>query len=435
MPNYFKFEVTYKIDPAPISLLSNKMNSGQQVYYDRIKSKIEAEHKGASIDEGEMYSTAKVRMKVRCEEDHPFLLDPSRFINNNSWCTICKRHQVDLARIEKLNADVRKKIAGDHPGAYLHEGEKCTTRHTTVRTRCERGHDFDLTPGQFLNDRLWCRYCTFEDKALKCDHYGKVIEKMKEFHPEARLHEGETCKHRKDTMMATCENNHNFILYVDHFLSRNSFCPDCAGNGGLTFKADQQARIVAKINKEHKGAYLKEGQEYINQSTKLETVCEKGHDFLLSPPMFLCRSDWCDTCCQSKGELALSRILDKLGYKGSIQYTIPGTRYRFDWVSEDKSKVVEFDGKPHFEPVDFWQGEAGLQLYHNTDTFKTQWSIDNNIRILRIDYRYLDTPHMEDIIVEFFNNQSIVFLFSSANLYQYLTPNLQIPHTIQIQEG
>ena len=67
----------------------------------------------------------------------------------------------------------------------------------------------------------------------------------------------------------------------------------------------------------------------------------------------------------------------------------------FDFWVEDLNLAMEFDGITHDEPI---YGEEIFQKQQKCDKIKTQYCKDNNITLLRIDYKNMDT--MEEQIID-----------------------------------
>ena len=47
---------------------------------------------------------------------------------------------------------------------------------------------------------------------------------------------------------------------------------------------------------------------------------------------------------------------------------------------------VEYDGKQHYESIEFFGGEEGLKYRQENDKAKTKYCKDNDIKLLRIKY-------------------------------------------------
>lgn len=99
----------------------------------------------------------------------------------------------------------------------------------------------------------------------------------------------------------------------------------------------------------------------------------------------------CGCSKRSNGEMIIEQLLleNNLFYKS--EYTFPDLpRLRYDFVIFDKNqnpiRIIEYDGKQHFEPVDYFGGEKRFQQQITNDAIKNQYAFDHNIPIVRFPY-------------------------------------------------
>lgn len=111
----------------------------------------------------------------------------------------------------------------------------------------------------------------------------------------------------------------------------------------------------------------------------------------------------------SKGELKLKTILDsaKLNYRYNYKIDYDNGRYGYvDFLILNKDGYVlfaiEYDGKQHFEPIEFFGGEERFKQQKERDRLKDEWFESKNIPLLRI--KYNDDSNIKGKILEFLNN-------------------------------
>ena len=56
------------------------------------------------------------------------------------------------------------------------------------------------------------------------------------------------------------------------------------------------------------------------------------------------------------------------------------------FTDTDQKLLIEFDGKQHFEVVDYWGGEEGLKDRQRRDQIKDEWARNNNMNLIRIKF-------------------------------------------------
>lgn len=107
-------------------------------------------------------------------------------------------------------------------------------------------------------------------------------------------------------------------------------------------------------------------------------------------------SKQCPKCAPSgsNGERRIDKHLKSLGLGFAREFSFFDCRYinelRFDFVIYDNKGeidfLVEFDGKQHYESVEFFGGEEGFRLTKLRDGIKNTYCYNKNIKLLRIPY-------------------------------------------------
>lgn len=167
-------------------------------------------------------------------------------------------------------------------------------------------------------------------------------------------------------------------------------CPKCFGNDKLN-----NEEIDKKMYELTKNEYMRMS-EYKGADTKMlvkHVLCEnvykvKWNNFKTGRR--------CPKCNESKGEKAISDILNCLNIKYTSQKRFPECRHKnmlpFDfYVHNKKSKLlIEFDGEQHFKSVEHFGGDENFQITQLRDKIKNNFALSNNIPLLRIPYTEQD---------------------------------------------
>ena len=69
----------------------------------------------------------------------------------------------------------------------------------------------------------------------------------------------------------------------------------------------------------------------------------------------------------------------------------------FDFYLNDYNICIEFDGRHHFESIDYWGGENKLKYTKEHDNIKDEYCKNNNIKLIRIKFD-LDKENVIKII-------------------------------------
>lgn len=108
----------------------------------------------------------------------------------------------------------------------------------------------------------------------------------------------------------------------------------------------------------------------------------------------------CTICNESKGEKQLSIILNYKNILYIPQHAFSGCKninvLKFDFYLPNYNTCIEFQGRQHYEPVDFFGGKKQLKLQQKLDQIKRDYCMNNNIKLIEI--AYLDFNNIEEIL-------------------------------------
>lgn len=131
-------------------------------------------------------------------------------------------------------------------------------------------------------------------------------------------------------------------------------------------------------------------EEYKNATTKIKfkhKIC--GAVFLQTPHHYLSGCG-CPVCNESKGEKQVRWYLEQQNIIYNPQHRFPNCRcintLPFDFYLPKHNLCVEYDGKQHFEPIDYFGGEEAFKILQQHDGIKNHFCKENNIKLVRISY-------------------------------------------------
>ena len=108
----------------------------------------------------------------------------------------------------------------------------------------------------------------------------------------------------------------------------------------------------------------------------------------------------CGCSVKSHGEIKIKELLldNNLSFKqehwfNDCKDTNP---LRFDFYVNDLY-LIEFDGKQHFEPIDYFGGEKKLKSQQKKDNIKNKYCKNHNIPLIRIPYWYENKITIDDL--------------------------------------
>lgn len=131
-------------------------------------------------------------------------------------------------------------------------------------------------------------------------------------------------------------------------------------------------------------------EEYINAKTKILHRCKiDGYEWYAIPYDILCGTG-CPNCHMSKGEKIISAWLDEKNILYKSQEIFDGCRDKrvlpFDFYLLDYNILIEYNGKQHYEPIEYFGGEDKLAYITMHDAIKEDYCRNNNISLIVIPY-------------------------------------------------
>lgn len=185
---------------------------------------------------------------------------------------------------------------------------------------------------------------------------------------------------------------HEWFVTPSSFTSTGSRCPKCAIL--ITNKKIKltQKEFESRVKKIHGSNYVVIG-EYEHSEKKLtvkHVVCNTKYKVR---PKTILNGRGCPNCNLSKGERDIKLFLDNNMIDYKEQYKINECRniypLPFDFAIFDNGKLIcliEYDGRQHFESVEYWGGEKEFELSKRRDKIKRDYCQQNKIPLIEIPY-------------------------------------------------
>ena len=130
--------------------------------------------------------------------------------------------------------------------------------------------------------------------------------------------------------------------------------------------------------------------EYINNLTPTLHKCLiDGYEWYATPAHILCGTG-CPQCKETNGERIVRHWLEAHNILYEFQKKFDDCRDKyvlsFDFYLSDYNAIIEFQGRQHYEPIDYFGGEGKFEQQVNHDKIKLDYCKQNNIRLLCIKY-------------------------------------------------
>ena len=153
-------------------------------------------------------------------------------------------------------------------------------------------------------------------------------------------------------------------------------------------------QFIKEANVIHNFKYDYSKVEYVNNQSKVIIVCKIHGDFEQVSSSHLSGAG-CPHCFESKGEKKISKFLNlnEIEYVRQKKFDdCVGIRYKlpFDFYLPKYRTAIEFDGKQHYEPMEFFGGLEAYNRLKANDKIKSDYCEDNYIDLIRIRYDQID---------------------------------------------
>lgn len=186
-----------------------------------------------------------------------------------------------------------------------------------------------------------------------------------------------------------------------HLISKYG-CPECSDKlfdkTSKSYKSRNNLKLEDFIEdaiKTHNGKYdysLIDKDNWVGLKSKINIVCPI-HGVFTQKAKLHREGCGCRKCFQSKGELEISKYLDKTGVRYTEQFTFKDCKYKgllpFDFAifNEDGSLrcLIEYQGIQHFKEINFGSSTFGeFETQEIRDNIKKEYCDKNNIQLLEV---------------------------------------------------
>lgn len=289
---------------------------------------------------------------------------------------------------EEFEEDVFNLVGAEYTvlGKYTRTKDKILMRHN----KC--GREWLVKANNFITGNSRCNHCR-NDNSLKttdefrtdlCKKFGNNIKLLDEYKGHTKEIKLFCNKHQIEFFNTP----RNILMKV-----RKNICPLCIVDNVKNTQRKTKELVNEQLEKLHKGNITLE-EDYINTHTKVKFKCHNCDNTFKSEPNHVLRHTGCPVCNNfSTSETIIKDFLLYKGIKHEYQKVFDNCRYikplRFDFYIENykgKSIFIEYDGKQHFEPIEYFGGEKQFVIQREKDEIKNNYAIQNNIEMIRIPY-------------------------------------------------
>ena len=351
------------------------------------------------------YINSNTKVDIECKNKHVFHpLAKSISRKKSTWCPVCFGKSPIEAKL-KFEKTVASK-QGTLLSPYIKSGDK-------VKIRCVKGHIFLSRPHK-INAGTWCKKCANLCPEQARERFMAIVE------ARGGIVVGEYVKsYQKVTII--CELNHRFEKIPSNVITCGTWCRKCSNTCPIQAKENFEL-LINKRNATMVGTY-------INCKTKVHIKCENNHDFYIAH-CNTAKGSWCPSCGKngSEGERRIRHHLTNFNIKFREQVTcdwLPRSKYDFLIIHNNKTFLLEFDGRQHFKHIEFFHPTPEIyEGKRQIDVLKTAEALNHGHHFIRI--AHTDMLDIGEIIDEIINDPTPSKLtFSDESMYEWITDGLK----------
>lgn len=301
---------------------------------------------------------------------------------------------------DKLNKFIARsqEIHGDK---YDYSNVVYTDVDTKVEIKCvQHNHTFWQSPYNHANGRLGCVHCF---NTLKRQNHAQTkeefITKAVNVHGDKYDYSLVEYVNNATKVKLICEAHGVFeISPINHYHGKQG-CRQCGRLSSARSRSASQQDWINKVNQIHNGYYDYSQVNYVNGATKVTIVCPHHGPFKSTPSDHQFSKAGCPTCKASKGEKLVENLLTSLNIKYEKQYSFTECcnkfPLKFDFWLPAYNMCIEYQGRQHYEPVQFSKGHTtyleDFEQGQINDQIKRDYCANNNIRLIEV-------PHDQEVI-------------------------------------
>ena len=294
-------------------------------------------------------------------------------------CEECKKEKIRLKR-QKTTEEYIKELKNINP--HIKVLEKYIDNRTAILHKCEK-HNIQWRPTPLTVLRGYgCNICVAErmrERFIKThEQYVQEVKKINNNIIVIEEYSGANIPILHKCLL----DDYEWKAEPSNILSLKG-CPKCAGNIRKTH--DEYVFALMNVNPD-----IEVVGEYVNRNTPIMHRCKiDGNEWMATPSNTLYGKS-CPVCKETHGERLIRQYLEKNIIKYEFQKNFDDCKdinaLPFDFYLPDYNIAIEYDGRQHFEPIEYFGGQKAFEYTQKHDNIKNEYCKNNNIKLLRIPY-------------------------------------------------
>lgn len=274
-----------------------------------------------------------------------------------------------------------------HNGKYSYDRTIYTRACDSIIITCPFHGEFKQIASNHVKG-LGCRKCSKNNYPVDTQVFiSRGKEKHKDFYDYSKVE----YTNNSSKVIITCPDHGDFLQTPASHTILGNGCNKCAKLYPPTTK-----EWIKRAHRIFDNYYDYSKTEYVNARTKVTIICPTHGEFSKSPNDHINGHQGCRQCNHSKGERQIRLFLKKKKIDFIIEKRFHDCKNKrslpFDFFLPSMNLLIEYDGKQHFEPVQF-KNMTKEQAYNQflstktNDSIKTNYAQRQDIKLLRISYK------------------------------------------------
>lgn len=391
----------------------------RRLTYKEVKEFVEGKEGNGCKLLSDEYINNSTKMLFQCKCGNEFETRFANFeYNNKRQCNECgKRIRVKKRRL--TYEEVKHYIEVESGSGCKLLSKEYTNNCTPLKIKCKCGNEFKVNFSKFKdNKKQYCNICGYNIRTKKLRHSYSDIKN--EFEKRGYILVSKEYKSLNEQLKYICPKHKDkgILTIWGTNLLKGHGCVYCGAESAGEILKKTNEEFISEMEEKYGDEYIILG-EYINAKTKIKVkhnIC--GHEWSVTPANLL-RGYGCPKCASSKGEKTIGEYLQSNNIDFISEYSFIDCRNElplpFDFYLPDSNTLIEYDGKQHYEPVNFGGCSDDVALINHKrtkkhDNIKNTYCKSNNIKLVRIPY--WDFDNIEQILDEVLSNKDSTYFIA-----------------------
>ena len=266
-----------------------------------------------------------------------------------------------------------------HGNKYDYSLVEYNTMKTKIKIICYNHGTFEQRTDAHLSGQ-GCPMCNYEQKSNKTN----FIKKAKKIHGNKYDYSLVRYKNNHTKVKILCHIHGIFKQIPNNHISKKQGCPKCNNES----KRLSQTDFIERSKNIHNNKYTYQ-HDFKTTRENVSILCPSHGEFTTTASIHL-QGYGCPKCKTSKGEKKILKLLSDnniiFEYQKKFKKCKDIQTLVFDFYLPDYNLCVEYDGKQHFEPIEYFGGLNTFKYIQAHDKIKTDFCKKNNITLNRISY-------------------------------------------------